>query len=695
MLKNNINIEKYRNIGIIAHIDAGKTTLTERILFYTGLSHKIGEVHEGAATMDWMPQEQERGITITSAATTCFWNFKENQYRINIIDTPGHVDFTVEVERSLRILDGAIGVFCAVGGVEPQSETVWRQANKHKVPRIAFINKMDRPGANFYNVIKSIKDKLKVKVIPIQIPYYKDGIFTGIIDLIIGKLLIWNDENFGSEFSYNEIPADEIQTFSKYRNHMLESLAETSEELMDEFIEKLTLDENKIYNALRKCTINNELLIICCGSAFKNKGIQVLLDAIVNYLPSPIDIIDSKGIISLEKKNLEQDNFTGLAFKTVSDSFVGTLTYIRIYTGSLKTGDTVYNSTKENKERISRILLMHANSREEIKYAKAGDIIALVGLKNTKTGDTLCDINKKIILEKMAFPEAVISIAIEPYTKNDQEKMILGLRKLANDDPTLKISTDSESSQTIISGMGELHLEIIVDRLKREYNVNTKTGAPRVKYRETITKTVEQEGKYIKQSGGRGQYGHVVLKIEPAETGTGLIFENKIVGGSIPKEFIPAVKKGIVEKIEHGVLAGYPMVDIKVTLLNGSFHEVDSSEMAFKNAASKAFKDAALKANIVLLEPIMLVNITTPNDYLGEIIGDLNKRRGIIQDVEDILSGKDIKSKVPLSELFGYSTIIRSISQGRASYSMELDSYSAVPEVILNEILEKNNIKNT
>lgn len=693
MLKHNVNIAKYRNIGIIAHIDAGKTTLTERILFYTGLSHKIGEVHEGAATMDWMEQEQERGITITSAATTCFWKLDDHDYRINIIDTPGHVDFTIEVERSLRVLDGAIGVFCAVGGVEPQSETVWRQANKYKVPRIAFVNKMDRPGANFYNVLKSIKEKLKIKAIPIQIPYYKNDEFIGIIDLIKEKLILWHNENYGSEYTYHNIPETELNTFLTYKNNMLESLAETSEELMEEFLETLTLSETKINNAIRTCTIKNEILVVLCGTAFKNKGVQLLLDAIIKYLPSPEDIINEKGFTLEKITNLETESFIALAFKITSDPFVGTLTYIRVYTGCLSIGDVIYNSTKEQKERISRLLLMHANTREEVKSIKPGDIVAVVGLKDTSTGDTLCALNKKIVLERIIFPESVISIAIEPYTKTDQEKMILGLRKLANEDPSLKISTDPESSQTIISGMGELHLEIIVDRLKREYGVSTKTGPPRVKYRETITKSVEHEGKYIKQSGGRGQYGHVVLKVEPMNPGDGFIFENKIVGGSIPKEFIPAVKKGILEKIQHGVLAGYPMVDIKVILLNGSFHEVDSSEMAFKNAASRAFKEATIKANLILLEPIMLINVTTPNDYLGEIIGDLNKKRGIIQDVMDIISGKDIKAKVPLSEMFGYSTIIRSISQGRASYSMELDSYSPVPEVNLNTILEKKNMK--
>lgn len=688
MIKHNVELKKYRNIGIIAHIDAGKTTITERILFYTGLSHKIGEVHEGSATMDWMEQEQERGITITSAATTCFWEIDNEFYRINIIDTPGHVDFTIEVERSLRVLDGAIGVFCAVGGVEPQSETVWRQANKYKVPRIAFINKMDRPGANFQYVLNNIKTKFKVNAIPIQIPYYKNDEFLGIIDLINDNLIIWNNENYGTNFTINNIPESENENFIKNKNILLECIAERSEDLMEEFLENLTLSKNKIIKTLRDASIKNELIIVMCGSAFKNKGIQPLLNSIVQFLPSPEDIIHEKGITIKNDKNLENEKFVALAFKIVSDPFVGTLTYIRIYTGNIKSGDVIYNSTKMQKERIGRLLLMHANLREEIKYAKAGDITAVVGMKDTTTGDTLCASDVNIILEKIIFPEAVISIAIEPYTKNDQEKMGLALRKLCNEDPSLKLSVDKESSQTIISGMGELHLEIIVDRLKREHGVNTKTGAPRVAYRETILNSVEEEGKYIRQSGGRGQYGHVVIKLEPLKAGSGILFESKIVGGSIPKEYIPAVKKGVIEKAQGGVLAGYPMVDIKISLLDGSFHEVDSSEMAFKNAASKAFKDGALKANIILLEPLMLINIITPNDYLGEIIGDLNKRRGIIQDVSDILSGKEIKAKIPLAEMFGYSTIIRSISQGRASYNMEFNSYFPVPEYILNTLIE-------
>ena len=688
MIKHNVDLKKYRNIGIIAHIDAGKTTLTERILFYTGLSNKIGEVHEGAATMDWMEQEQERGITITSAATTCFWSVNNDFYRINIIDTPGHVDFTIEVERSLRVLDGAIGVFCAVGGVEPQSETVWRQANKYKVPRIAFVNKMDRPGANFDYVLNSIKNRFKVTAIPLQIPYYKNDEFLGVIDLINDKLILWENDNYGNIFNSLDIPEELHENFIKNKNNLIECVAETSEDLMEDYLNKLTLTKEQLITGLRNATIKNELIIVLCGSAFKNKGVQPLLDSIVHYLPSPEDIIHDKGINLSNTKSLETEHFVALAFKIVSDPFVGTLTYIRIYTGTIKCGDTIYNSTKMQKERIGRLLLMHANSREEIKSAKAGDITAVVGMKDTTTGDTLCATEINVTLEKMIFPEAVISIAIEPLTKNDQEKMGAALRKLCNEDPSLKLSVDKESSQTIISGMGELHLEIIVDRLKREHGVNTKTGAPRVAYRETISKKVEQEGKYIRQSGGKGQYGHVVIRIEPLSPGEGIIFESKIVGGSIPKEYIPAVKKGVIEKAQTGVLAGYPIVDVKITLLDGSFHEVDSSEMAFKNAASKAFKDAALIAKLILLEPIMLISIITPNDYLGEIIGDLNKRRGIIQDVIDILSGKEIKAKLPLSEMFGYSTIIRSISQGRASYSMEFHSYAPVAEHILNSIIE-------
>lgn len=693
MIKN-IDLKNYRNIGIIAHIDAGKTTLTERILFYTGVSHKIGEVHEGAATMDWMEQEQERGITITSAATTCFWQSsfqkKENIHRINIIDTPGHVDFTIEVERSLRVLDGAIGVFCGVGGVEPQSETVWRQANKYNVPRIAFVNKLDRPGSNFFEVVKQIEEKLKTKPLPIQIPYYKNDIFIGIIDLIREKLIIWQEEDYGLKFEFTDIPETEIIKVNKYRKLLLENVAETSEELINLYFEKSTLDVDQITKGLRNLTLNNEVTLVLCGSAFKNKGVQLLLDSIIEFLPSPCDVVFKKIPTLKKEKSLIENKFLALAFKIFSDPFVGTLTYIRIYSGEISTGDTVYNSTKEKKERIGRLLLMHANTREDIKEAKAGDITAIVGLKETTTGDTLCSINEKYVLEKMTFPNSVISVAVEPKTKNDQEKMGSALKKLALEDPSFRVSLDKESGQTIISGMGELHLEIIVDRLKREFGVHANTGKPQVAYRETILKSVEQEGKYIRQSGGRGQYGHVVLKIEPREKGDGFIFENKIFAGVVPKEYIPAVKKGVEEQIQNGVLAGYQMVDIKVTLIDGSYHEVDSSEIAFKNAAARAFKTGVLKANIILLEPIMTVNIITPDEYLGEIIGDLNKRRGIIQGISDVISGKDIKSKIPLAEMFGYATILRSITQGRANYTMEFDSYSPVPETQYKNIINKN-----
>lgn len=687
-----VDLNRYRNIGIIAHIDAGKTTTTERILFYTGISHKMGEVHDGSAVMDWMEQEQERGITITSAATTCFWSGYEEKFeahRINIIDTPGHVDFTIEVERSLRILDGAIGVFCAVGGVEPQSETVWRQANKYCVPRIAFINKMDRPGADFFSVVTQMKNKLNTKIIPMQLPYYENGYFIGIIDLVNQKLITWDEKTLGEKHKIEIIPKNEEEKFKKYRNELMEIAAESSESLMEKYLNNLELTKDEIINGIRKRTIANNIVPVFCGASFKNKGVQPLLDAVINYLPSPNDVTFEKVLKTKEKKDLEKINFLALAFKIVTDPFVGTLTYIRVYTGILESGTTVYNSTKEKKERIGRILLMHANSRDEIKNIKAGDIVAVVGLKNTTTGDTLCDINDNITLEKMTFPESVISIAIEPKTKNDQEKMSIALKKLTQEDPSFKVSVDKESSQTIMSGMGELHLEIITDRLKREFGVNTNIGKPRVAYRETITKKIEQQGKYIKQSGGRGQYGDVLIEIEPAKKGEGIIFENKIFAGSIPKEYIPAVKKGIIEQTQVGVLAGYPMVDIKITLLDGSYHEVDSSEMAFKNAASKAFKDGALKAGIILLEPLMSINVITPEEYLGEIIGDLNKRRGIIQGVSSNIDSKDIKAKVPMAEMFGYSTILRSISQGRAIYNMEFDSYIPTPESITKNILNK------
>jgi elongation factor G len=687
-----IGLDKYRNIGIIAHIDAGKTTLTERILYYTGVSHKMGEVHDGSAVMDWMEQEQERGITITAAATTCFWTggFTKDKFRINIIDTPGHVDFTIEVERSLRVLDGAIGVFCAVGGVESQSETVWRQANKYNVPRIAFVNKMDRPGADFFSVLNQMKIKLKANVVPIQLPYFVEENFVGVIDLVYQRLVLWNDENLGSTFIYKDVPQDFYDQFTKYRNIILEHVAELSDDLMELYLEKYDFSSDVIISSLRKLVIKNNITLVLCGSAFKNKGVQLLLDAVADYLPSPTDVTFGKVIPYTNTDDLDKLGFLSLAFKIVTDPFVGTLTYLRVYSGVFDAGNFAYNSLKDKKERFSRILLMHANSREEIKSIRSGDIVAIVGLKYTTTGDTLCAMDSNIVLEQMVFPEAVISVAVEPKTKNDQEKMGIALRKLAQEDPSLKVSVDPESSQTIISGMGELHLDIIVDRMRREFNVEASVGKPQVAYRETIINTVEQEGKYIRQSGGRGQYGHVVLKIEPLTVGDGVIFESKIFAGAVPKEYIPAVKKGVLEQSQLGVLAGYPIVDVKVTLLDGSYHEVDSSELAFKNAAARAFKAGVLKANLILLEPIMLVCVITPDEYLGDIIGDLNKRRGIIHNIGDVVSAKDIRAKVPLSEMFGYSTAIRSITQGRATYTMEFSSYIPVPDFIAKNILNSN-----
>lgn len=687
-----IGLDKYRNIGIIAHIDAGKTTLTERILYYTGVSHKMGEVHDGAAVMDWMEQEQERGITITAAATTCFWNggFNKNNFRINIIDTPGHVDFTIEVERSLRVLDGAIGVFCAVGGVESQSETVWRQANKYNVPRIAFVNKMDRPGANFFAVLEQMKTKLKANVVPLQLPYFVGETFVGVIDLVYKRLVVWDDESLGANFTYRDIPEEYLIIFNKYRNIILEHIAELSDELMEVYLDKYDFSIDVIVASLRKLVVKNSVTLVLCGSAFKNKGVQLLLDAVVDYLPSPNDVTFGKVIQHSEQNDLDKLDFLALAFKIVTDPFVGSLTYLRVYSGVFDAGNFAYNSLKDKKERFGRILLMHANTREEIKSMRAGDIVAIVGLKYTTTGDTLCAVGNNVILEQMIFPEAVISVAVEPKTKNDQEKMGMALRKLAQEDPSLKVSVDPESSQTIISGMGELHLDIIVDRMRREFNVESTVGKPQVAYRETITKSVEQEGKYIRQSGGRGQYGHVVLKIEPLGVGEGVIFESKIFAGVVPKEYIPAVKKGVLEQSQLGVLAGYPIVDVKVTLIDGSYHEVDSSELAFKNAAARAFKAGVLRANLILLEPIMLVCVVTPDEYLGDIIGDLNKRRGVIHSISDVVSAKDIRSKVPLSEMFGYATVVRSITQGRATYTMEFSSYTPVPDFIAKNILNSN-----
>ncbi len=687
-----IGLDKCRNIGIIAHIDAGKTTLTERILFYTGVSHKMGEVHDGSAVMDWMEQEQERGITITAAATTCFWSggINNDKFRINIIDTPGHVDFTIEVERSLRVLDGAIGVFCAVGGVESQSETVWRQANKYNVPRLAFVNKMDRPGADFFSVLNQMKTKLKAKVVPLTLPYFVGEVFVGIIDLVYKRLVVWNDESLGADFNYKDIPDECLNDFNKYRNVILEHVAESSDELMEIYLDKYDFSREVIMTSLRKLVTKNNVTLVLCGSAFKNKGVQLLLDAVCDYMPSPNDVTFGKVIQHSDNTDLDKLDFLALAFKIVTDPFVGTLTYLRVYAGVFDAGNFAYNSLKDKKERFGRILLMHANSREEIKSMRAGDIVAIVGLKYTTTGDTLCALGNNIILEQMLFPESVISVAVEPKTKNDQEKMGMALRKLAQEDPSLKVSVDPESSQTIISGMGELHLDIIVDRMRREFNVEATVGKPQVAYRETITKSVEQEGKYIRQSGGRGQYGHVVLKIEPLGVGDGVIFESKIFAGVVPREYIPAVKKGVLEQSQLGVLAGYPIVDVKITLIDGSYHDVDSSEMAFKNAAARAFKAGALRANLTLLEPIMLVCVVTPDEYLGDIIGDLNKRRGIIHGISDVVSAKDIRANVPLSEMFGYATVIRSITQGRATYTMEFSSYTPVPDFIAKNVLNSN-----
>ncbi len=694
----NTPIENYRNIGIMAHIDAGKTTTTERVLYYTGVSHKIGEVHDGAATMDWMEQEQERGITITSAATTCFWKGSDDQYpehRINIIDTPGHVDFTIEVERSLRVLDGAVAVFCAVGGVEPQSETVWRQANKYKVPRMAFVNKMDRAGADFFRVVDQIKTRLGSNPIPLQMPIGSEDAFKGVVDLIKMKAITWDEESKGTKFEISDIPNELSDDAKKYREELLETAAEANEKLMDEYLNKGELSEEQIIEGIRARTLSNEIVPMMCGSAFKNKGVQSMLDAVINFMPSPIDVpaitgvLDDKESTEAKRESSDDEPFSSLAFKIATDPFVGSLAFFRVYSGVLKSGDTVYNAVTEKKERIGRILQMHANSREEIKEVRAGDIAAAVGLKQVTTGDTLCTPDSIITLEKMEFPEPVISIAVEPKTKEDQEKMGIALGKLAQEDPSFRVSTDDESNQTIISGMGELHLEIIVDRLKREFNVEANVGKPQVAYRETIKNTIEQEAKYIKQSGGRGQYGHVWLKLEPQEPGKGYEFVNEIVGGAIPREFIGPVDKGIKEQMENGVIGGYPVVDVKVTLYDGSFHDVDSSEVAFKVAGSMAFKDGAKKANPVLLEPVMKVEAVTPKDYLGDVTGDLNRRRGIVLGMEESVSGNIVKASVPLSEMFGYATDLRSMTQGRATYTMEFEKYSEIPSNIAETLIQK------
>jgi len=691
-------LSHYRNIGIMAHIDAGKTTTTERILYYTGVSHKIGEVHDGAATMDWMEQEQERGITITSAATTCFWSGSTEQYdqhRVNIIDTPGHVDFTIEVERSLRVLDGAVSVFCAVGGVEPQSETVWRQANKYSVPRMAFVNKMDRAGADFFRVVEQIKTRLGSKPIPLQVPIGAEDNFKGVVNLIDMKAIIWDEESRGMKFEEIDIPDDLKAKVEELREQVIETAAEANEELMDAYLNTGELSREQIVQGLRLQTLSNEIVLVTCGTAFKNKGVQAMLDAVIDFMPSPLDVPAIKGILDDKdetegkRESSDDEPFSALAFKIATDPFVGTLAFFRVYSGVLKSGDTVFNAVTQKKERIGRILQMHSNSRDEIKEVRAGDIAAAVGLKQVTTGDTLCDPSSVITLERMEFPEPVISIAVEPKTKDDQEKMGLALGKLAQEDPSFRVATDQESNQTIISGMGELHLDIIVDRMKREFNVEATIGKPQVAYRETIRTTVEQEAKYIKQSGGKGQYGHVWLKIEPQEPGKGYEFVNEIVGGTIPREFIGPVDKGVIEQMENGVIGGYPVVDVKVTLYDGSFHDVDSSEVAFKVAGSQAFKEGAKKAKPVLLEPVMKVEAVTPGDYLGDVTGDLNRRRGIIQGMEETVVGNIIKAEVPLSEMFGYATDLRSMSQGRATYTMEFQKYAEIPSNIAEELIQK------
>jgi elongation factor G len=683
----------------MAHIDAGKTTTTERVLFYTGISHKIGEVHDGAATMDWMEQEQERGITITSAATTCFWSGMDQQFeqhRINIIDTPGHVDFTIEVERSLRVLDGAVAVFCAVGGVEPQSETVWRQANKYHVPRLAFINKMDRQGADFLRVVEQIKNRLGAKPVPMQLPIGAEDAFEGVIDLIRMKAIYWNESDMGTTYELRDIPADMLQQCEQYREELVEVAAESSEELMNAYLESGDLSDEQIKAGIRQQTLANEIVPAFCGSAFKNKGVQAVLDAVIEYMPAPTDVPAIKGLVDVDNEvyeTREADDdlpFAALAFKIASDPFVGSLTFFRVYSGVLKSGDALYNPVKGKKERIGRLVQMHANSREEITEVRAGDIAAAIGLKDTTTGDTLCNMDHHITLERMEFPEPVISVAIEPRTKADQEKMSIALGKLAKEDPSFRVSTDEESAQTIIAGMGELHLDIIIDRMKREFSVDANVGAPQVAYRETLRKKVEAEGKFVRQSGGKGQYGHVWLRIEPQEQGAGYAFENAVVGGSVPKEYITSVDKGIQEQMKSGVIAGYPVEDVKVTLFDGSYHDVDSSEMAFKVAASMGFRNGALEADPVLLEPVMKVEVVTPEDYMGDVMGDLNRRRGLVGGMDDVPSGKVIKAEVPLAEMFGYATDLRSATQGRATYSMEFAKYSEIPNNVADAIINKS-----
>ncbi len=683
------SIGKYRNIGISAHVDAGKTTTTERILWYTGKNYKIGEVHDGGATMDWMEQEQERGITIQSAATTCFWKGAQ----INIIDTPGHVDFTMEVERSLRVLDGVVVVLCAVGGVEPQTETVWRQADKYGVPRICFVNKMDRVGADFYNVVDQVQDRMRARTLMIQLPIGKEDVFKGVVDLISMKAVRWHEDNYGTDFDLEDIPESMQEEADAARAELLEAAAESSDEMMEKYLESGVLSEEDIIKGLRTRVIDNDIVLMLCGSAFKNKGVQSLLDAVVAYLPAPTDLPptqgeDISGEIS-QREATDDEKMSSLVFKIANDPFVGNLTFMRVYTGTIKSGDSVYNPIKQKKERIGRLVEMHSNTRKEIKQAFAGDIVAAVGLKTVTTGDTLCSEGEVFILERMDFPDTVISIAVEPKTKVDQEKMSVALGKLAKEDPSFKVSIDEDSGQTIIHGQGELHLDIIVDRLKREFSVEASVGKPQVAYRETVSAMIDEEYKHIKQSGGRGQYGHVVMKLEPQERGAGFEFVNKIVGGVIPKEYIPAVEKGIQEQMENGIQAGFPVVDVKVTLFDGSYHDVDSSEMAFKIAGSLGFKSGAQKASPVILEPVMAVEVITPEDFMGDVVGDLNRRRGLILGMEDKRQGKVVTSEVPLGEMFGYLTDLRSMSQGRASYSMEFKNYAEVPAAIAEEIVKR------
>jgi elongation factor G len=691
-------LSRYRNIGISAHIDAGKTTTTERVLFYTGVSHKIGEVHDGAATMDWMAQEQERGITITSAATTCFWSGMDKsfpEHRINIIDTPGHVDFTIEVERSMRVLDGAVMVYCAVGGVQPQSETVWRQANKYRVPRLAFVNKMDRTGANFLRVVEQMRSRLQANAVPMQLSIGQEEDFKGVVDLVTMKAVWWNEDDKGVTFELKDPPAEMMAACEEWREKLVESAAEVNEEMMEKYLGGEALTEDEIHSAIRQRVLAGEIVPVFCGSAFKNKGVQAMLDGVVRYLPAPDDVEAIRGELPngdlAERKSSDNEPFSALAFKIATDPFVGSLTFIRVYSGVLNSGDSVLNATKDRKERVGRLLQMHANQREEIKEVRAGDIAACVGMKDVTTGETLCALDKPIILERMEFPEPVISVAVEPKSKSDQEKMGLALGRLAQEDPSFRVRTDEESGQTIISGMGELHLDILVDRMKREFNVEANIGAPQVAYRETIRKKVEQEGKFVRQSGGRGQYGHVWLRIEPQEPGTGIDFASEVVGGVVPKEYFGAVEKGVREQLQNGCIAGFQMVDVKVTLYDGSYHEVDSNENAFRMAGSMGVKEGARKANPVILEPIMKVEVETPEDYMGDIMGDLNRRRGLVQGMEDLMGGsKSIRAEVPLSEMFGYATSLRSMSQGRATFSMEFTKYSEAPNNVAEQIIKKH-----